>query len=122
MVRCILESLAMQYRKVLDQITEVSGKILTRMHIIGGGAQNELLCRFAASVTGIPVITGPTEATALGNLLVQAMAKEYVKSLDEIRQVVRNSVELKTWYPENPEAWENAYHRYLELTSVNMHF
>jgi rhamnulokinase len=121
MVRCILESLAMQYRKVLDQITEVSGKILTKMHIIGGGAQNELLCRFAASVTGIPVITGPTEATALGNLLVQAMAKGYVRSLDEIRQVVRNSVELKTWYPENPEAWENAYHRYLELTSVNMH-
>jgi len=120
-VRCILESLAMQYRKALDQITEVSGRILTRLHIIGGGAQNELLCRFAANVTGIPVITGPVEATALGNLLVQAMAKGYVHSLDEIRQVVRNSVELKTLYPDKPEVWENAYHRYLELTSVSTH-
>ena len=118
-VRCILESLAMQYRKVLDQITEVSGRLLTKLHIIGGGAQNDLLCRFAANVTGIPVIAGPVEATALGNLLVQAMAKGYIHSLDEIRQVVRNSFELKTWYPDRPEVWENAYHRYLELTSVN---
>ncbi len=118
-VRCILESLAMEYRRVLDQLTEVSGRVFSKVHIIGGGAQNELLCQFTANATGIPVVSGPAEATASGNILVQAMAMGYIKSLDEIRKVVRNSFELKTCNPENPEIWEKTYTGYLELISEN---
>jgi len=118
-VRCILESLALEYRRVLDQLREVSGKDLKKLHIIGGGAQNELLCQFAANATGIPVVTGPAEATATGNIMVQAMAKGYINSLNEIRSVVRNSFELKTFYPDKPELWEKAYMSYTELKYKN---
>ena len=114
-VRAILEGLAFKYRMVLDQLREVSGKKLEKLHIIGGGANNELLSQFSANATGIPVITGPTEATAVGNLMVQAMAMGHVKDLDEIRAVIRNSFDLKTFIPENQGAWEEAYQKYLGI-------
>jgi rhamnulokinase len=114
-IRTILEGLAFKYRMVLDQLREVSGKKLGKIHIIGGGTQNELLSQFTANATGVPVVTGPAEATAIGNLMVQAMAKGYVGSLDEIRKVIRNSFELKTFLPENQAAWEKAYNRFLDV-------
>jgi len=114
-VRAILEGLAFKYRMVLDQLREVSGKKLEKLHIIGGGANNELLSRFSANATGIPVITGPTEATAIGNLMVQAMAMGHVKDLHEIREVIRNSFDLKTFMPEDQNAWQEAYQKYLGI-------
>ncbi len=111
-VRAILEGLAFKYRMVLDQLREVSGKKLEKLHIIGGGAQNELLSQFSANATGIPVITGPSEATAIGNLMVQAMAMGHVGDLKEIRAVIRNSFELKIFLPEDQDAWEGAYQKY----------
>jgi len=114
-VRIILEGLALKYRQINDQLKEVSGKSLDHLHIIGGGSQNELLCQFAANATGAKVITGPAEATAAGNLMVQAMAMGYVKDLDEIRQVIRNSFDLKTFLPENTMVWDDAYSKYLEI-------
>jgi rhamnulokinase len=114
-VRIILEGLAFKYRMVLDQLREVSGKNLTKIHIIGGGSQNDLLSQFSANAAGVPVITGPVEATAIGNLMVQAMAKGHVNGLDEIREVIRNSFELKTFLPENQSEWEKAYQRFLGI-------
>jgi rhamnulokinase len=118
-VRIILEGLGFKYRMVLDQLREVSGKKLGRIHIIGGGSRNELLSQFSANATGVPVITGPVEATAIGNLMVQAMAKGHVSSLDEIRQIIGDSFELKTYHPENQSAWEHAYQRFLSLLKSN---
>jgi rhamnulokinase len=114
-VRTILEGLAFKYRMVLDQLREVSGKKLGKIHIIGGGTQNELLSQFTANATGVPVVTGPAEATAIGNLMVQAMAKGYVSSVDEIREVIRKSFELKTFLPENQAVWEKAYSKFLDI-------
>jgi rhamnulokinase len=114
-VRIILEGLAFKYRMVLDQLREVTGKKLGKIHIIGGGSQNDLLSQFSANATGVPVITGPVEATAIGNLMIQAMAKGYVGSLDEIRNVVRKSFELKTFLPENQTEWEEAYKRFISI-------
>ncbi|KPK87147.1 MAG: hypothetical protein AMS27_03320, partial [Bacteroides sp. SM23_62_1] len=114
-VRIILEGLAFKYRLVLDELREVTGKSLEKIHIIGGGTQNELLSQFTANATGIPVITGPAEATAVGNLMVQAMAKGFVKDLKEIRGMIRNSFKLKTFLPENRSEWEEAYKRFLDI-------
>jgi len=114
-VRTILEGLAFKYRMVLDQLREVSGKNLEKIYIIGGGSQNDLLSQFTADAANVPVITGPVEATAIGNLMVQAMAKEYVSNLNEIREVIRNSFELKTFLPENQSEWEKAYKRFLAI-------
>ena len=118
-VRCILESLALEYRRVRDQLTEVSGRVFSKLHIIGGGTQNELLCQFTANATGIPVVTGPSEATASGNIMVQAMALGYVNTLEEIRRVIRNSFVLKTYYPDKTQMWEKAYATYLEILSLH---
>jgi rhamnulokinase len=117
-VRIILEGLAFKYRMVLDQLREVSGKNLGKIHIIGGGSQNELLSQFTANATGVPVVTGPVEATAIGNLMVQAMAKGHVGSLEEIREVIRNSFDLKTFLPKNQSEWEKAYQRYLDVLKL----
>ncbi len=115
-VRIILEGLAFKYRMVLDQLREVSGKKLGKIHIIGGGSRNELLSQFSANATGVPVITGPVEATAIGNLMVQVMAKGHVSSLNEIRQIISSSFELNTYLPENQSEWEKAYQRFISIS------
>jgi rhamnulokinase len=111
-IRCVLESLAMKYRFTLGQLHRIAGTEIRRIHVIGGGSRNELLCRFAAAATGLPVIAGPAEATAYGNIMVQAMALGYVRSLADIRAIVRNSVELKTYEPSGNGDWERAYERF----------
>ena len=79
--RCIFESLALKYRFVLESLRKISGKKIEKIHIIGGGSQNKFLCQLTANATGLQVIAGPAESTAVGNLLVQAMGLGYVKSL-----------------------------------------
>lgn len=113
--RCIFESLALKYRTVLDRLKEASGKKIEQLHIIGGGSQNELLCQFAANATGVKVVAGPIEATAIGNILVQAMAMGYVKDLGQIREIIRNSFEYKEYLPEDTEKWDQAYRRFSEM-------
>lgn len=115
LVRCALESLALKYRKVLGQLEELSGEKTEVIHIVGGGTQNELLNQFTASATGRPVITGPVEATALGNVLVQARTAGEIGSLKEIRDVVRASSTMKRYEPQQPAAWSEAYGRFCEL-------
>lgn len=116
--RTILEGLAFKYKMVLDQLIETTSKKIRKIHIIGGGAQNKLLCQFTANVTGLTVIAGPAEGTATGNLLIQARAAGYLNNLDEIREVVRNSFEVEKYKPENTAIWEEAYQKYLNLKMI----
>jgi rhamnulokinase len=111
-VRCVLESLALKYRFTLDQLHRIAESDIRRIHVIGGGSRNGLLCRLTADATGLPVIAGPAEATASGNILVQAMALGYVRSLADIRAIVRESVDLKTYEPSGSGDWERAYERF----------
>jgi rhamnulokinase len=118
-VRCILESLALKYRMVLGQIQEVSGKNPDTIHIIGGGTKNELLCQFTADATGKPVVTGPAEGTAVGNILMQAKACGYLNSITEIREVVVNTFEVSRYYPKNTDDWQKAFDRFRGLSRVS---
>ena len=114
-LRCALESLALEYRWVAEKLDELTGKRLGTIHIIGGGAKHELLDQFTADATGRTVVTGPVEATALGNVLVQALALGYIGSIAEGREVIARSFELKTFTPRDTRAWDEAYQRYLGI-------
>ncbi len=114
-VRCIFESLALKYRLVLDRLREIAKGPITRIHIIGGGARNEVLCQFAANATGVEVLAGPAEATAIGNLLVQALGLGHVSSLSEMREIIRESFSVTRYEPRETAEWEAAYERFREL-------
>jgi rhamnulokinase len=116
-VRVILESLALRYRQVLENLESVSGQRIEVIHIVGGGSKNTLLNRLVAEATGRDVIAGPTEATAAGNILVQAMGAGVVEDLAGLRQVVRNSFPLETYKANAAPAWDRAYEKYLSITS-----
>jgi rhamnulokinase len=117
-VRVCLESLAYRYRQVLESLEALVGFRIEDIHIVGGGSRNRLLNRFVAEATGRRVIAGPTEATAAGNLLVQAMGAGEMAGLREIRQVVRASFELETVEGGGAAVeWDRAYERYLGVVS-----
>ena len=110
-VRSIFESLAFKYKSALEKINLITGQEINQLHIVGGGAQNEMLNQFAADAAGIPVVAGPVEATALGNILVQAIAKGKIESLERGREIIGHSFQLKRYFPQNPQKWEEAYKR-----------
>jgi rhamnulokinase len=114
-VRCALESLALEYRWVAERLDEMVGRRLPTVHIFGGGSRNKLLNQFAADATARTVVAGPVEATAIGNVLVQAIALGHIGSLAEGRAVVRRSFEVETYEPRDTAAWDAAYTRYLQL-------
>ena len=114
-IRCIYDSLALKYRFTLEQIRQVSEQPIEVIHIIGGGANNHFLNQLTADATGLLVIAGPTEATAIGNILIQAKALGYVNSLTEIRQIVANSFGLVKFIPSVELNWAVAYDRYLRI-------
>jgi rhamnulokinase len=114
-VRCILESLALEYRWGTEKLRELSGKTLPVIHIIGGGSRNRLLNQFTADVTGCRVIAGPVEATAIGNVLLQAIGLRHLSSLDEGRALVLRSFDVTSYEPQTSAAWDEAYNRYLTL-------
>jgi sugar (pentulose or hexulose) kinase len=111
MIRAILESLALKYRRVFEALEDVAGHTIDVLHIVGGGIQNELLCQFTANALGKRVVTGPVEATAIGNILMQAMAARQIKTLAEARQIVRNSFELKEYQPQQTPLWQEQYEK-----------
>lgn len=115
MARCVLESIALKYRLTLERLRRISVCPINRIHVIGGGTQNRLLCRFTAEATGLPVYAGPVEATAIGNLLVQAMAAGRVTSLEHLRSIVRSSCCVDEYSPRDPDAWAPAHQRFLTL-------
>ncbi len=111
-IRCILESLALKYRSVLEELVRVTGQSVDALHIVGGGAQSLLLCQMTADATGCPVFAGPVEATALGNGLVQLIARGELRDLADARQVVRASYPPRQYEPEHREDWEQAYEQF----------
>jgi rhamnulokinase len=108
LVRCAYESLALKYRHVLACLEELTGNRIEVIHIVGGGSRSELLNQFTADACQRPVIAGPVEATAMGNLLVQVRSSGELGSLGELRQVVRKSSDATTYQPGKPDAWEAA--------------
>ena len=117
-VRCILESLALKYRYVLESLERVAGGSFTELRIVGGGARNTLLNRFTAAATGKRVIAGPVEATALGNFAVQLLATARAQSLTEARSVIERSFEPEIVEPEDPEPWNAAYKRFQQYCEL----
>ena len=117
LIRCCLESLALKYRVVMGWMEELTGTPIEVIHIVGGGTKNELLNQFTANACGRPVMTGPVEATALGNVLVQARTSGEIGSLAEIRDVVRRSCEMKQYLPQSGPDWQAANARFAELRS-----
>ena len=114
-VRCALESLALLYRRRLAGVTELTGRTINKLHIVGGGSKNILLNLFAANACGLEVVAGPDEATAFGNIIVQAIAQGHLKDHAAARHVIRDSTDLKTFQPQDKETWQAAYERYSAL-------
>jgi rhamnulokinase len=110
-IRCILESLALKYRWVIERLEEITQRPVTALHIVGGGSQNALLCQLTADATARVVHAGPAEATAMGNMLVQAMALGHLASLREGRAVVRASSHLTTYEPHPDDRFDGAFER-----------
>jgi rhamnulokinase len=117
--RCILESLAMEYRRVMGQLTSFLERPIPFIHVIGGGSQNRLLNQFTANATGCTVVAGPVEATALGNIISQAIATGHLGSLQEGRDFIRRSVAQATYDPSDRQLWEEAYFRYMRLVEIS---
>ena len=117
--RCIYDSLVLKYKFTIRQIESVTGKPIEKLHIIGGGAHNKMMNQLTADATGIPVFAGPTEATAIGNIMLQAKALEKVKSLAEIREIVRNSFDVTNYLPSPKLDWEAAYGKFENLLKMN---
>jgi rhamnulokinase len=117
LIRCTLESLALKYRQVLRGIQQLTGTPVNVLHVVGGGARNELLNRFTSEACGVPVVAGPVEATALGNVLIQARTAGDIGSLAEIREIVRRSSELTTFPPRDAASWDQAAERFQQLQS-----
>lgn len=117
-IRTILESLALRYRWTADRLEQLTGRSIDVIHIVGGGGQNKLLCQFTADASRRPVIAGPVEATAAGNVLVQAIAVGKIGSLAEARQIVRDSFDLDRFEPGDAAKWEDAYDRFRKVTEA----
>jgi rhamnulokinase len=117
LLRCLLDSLALAYRRAVRQAAALSGRPVEVVHVVGGGSRNALLCRLTADATGLPVVAGPAEGTAIGNLLTQALATGLLDGgLPAVREVVRRSTEPVRWDPTGPEsAWQQAENRLRDL-------
>jgi len=110
-LRIALEGIALKYRLALERLEELTGKRLDPIHIIGGGTKNRLLNQFAADATSRTVIAGPVEATAIGNILMQAIGLKHLGSLAEARSVVRTSFTPEVYEPQKAAGWNEAYSR-----------
>jgi rhamnulokinase len=112
-LRCALDSIAMKFRQVLGMCEDLAGGRIDTIHIVGGGTQNRLLCQAAADASGRRVVAGPIEATAIGNIMVQAIADGVVGSIAEAREVIGRSFDVETYEPHRTSAWDDAYARFL---------
>ena len=114
-MRCIYESLALKYRDSLDQIQRMTGKRFTVLYILGGGTRDHLLCQMSAGSTGLPVVAGSAEATAMGNFIIQLAAGKVLPDIDTGREIIAKSGIQGRYQPENTEKWEKAYQIYREI-------
>jgi rhamnulokinase len=116
--RCIFDSLALRYRQVFIWLKEFADFDIEFLHIIGGGSMNQFLNQFTANSCGITVLAGPQEATAIGNMMLQAKANGDVKNVWEMRGVIANSLELKRFEPQDKDVWDKGYEKYLAITQA----
>ena len=125
--RCILESLALRYKQVFNYLTEMASFPIEVLHVIGGGSRNAYLNQFTANATGAEILAGPTEGTALGNIMVQAWSEEQktgfapllshsqASRIWDLRRIIANSLELKHFAPQDKAEWDAAYKYFLEI-------
>src|SRR5215217_4294361 len=114
--RCVFESLALKYRYAIEQAQSLTGRAVGTVNVVGGGSQNALLCQLTADASRLPVVAGPVEATAIGNVMVQAFAQGRVGSLEEIRALVRDSFDTSLYEPGgDPKEWSELYERFSHL-------
>ncbi|MBI5388037.1 MAG: rhamnulokinase [Verrucomicrobia bacterium] len=112
MLRCVYESLALLYARTIRQIEQLIGRKIGRLHIVGGGCKNDLLNQFTANTLQVPVLAGPKEATAFGNIVVQAIALGHLRSLTEARELIRRSSGTVPYQPRDAQAWQEAQARF----------
>jgi sugar (pentulose or hexulose) kinase len=117
-LRCVYESLAFKYRWAIEKIEELTGRSLPVVNVVGGGSRNKLLCQFTANACGKPVLAGPTDATALGNVLVQLLADGRVSSLEEGKELVLRSFPLEEYLPQERESWDGAYGEFTRVFAL----
>ncbi|TXT64474.1 MAG: Rhamnulokinase [Promethearchaeota archaeon] len=117
--RTIFESLALKYKEVLDSLEILTSIKIKVLHVIGGGSKNSLLNQFTANILDIPVITGPTEATAIGNLLIQALGTGIIMNISELRTIVNNSFNTDHYRPQHTGKWDEAFDRFLHVTQAS---
>lgn len=113
--RCIFDSLALRYRQVFGYLQEMASFPIDTLHIIGGGSKNEYLDQFTANSTGVTVLAGPQECTALGNIMIQAKAAGAAGDIFDMRWMIANSITMKRFEPQDKEKWDAAYAKYLEV-------
>ena len=118
-IRTALESVAANVRQTLRELDELVGRRIGRVHVVGGGVQNKLLCQMIADAANRPVVAGPIEATAIGNLLVQLMAHDGRVDLRSVRQVVRDSFDPVTYEPRAADAWDEVFVQGLGRRTAN---
>lgn len=114
-IRCALESLALKCRLVLSWLEQLAGQRLETIHIVGGGALNRRLCQYTADACGRRVIAGPVEATATGNIAVQAIADGAISSIAQGREIIRGSFQVEEYSPRNAAAWDDAFAKFVRL-------
>ena len=115
-VRCIFESLALRYRQVVEMLRELSPVAIERLYVIGGGARNQMLNQSSANAIGIPVETGSSESTAVGNVMMQAKWAGVVQTITQMRQMIRESLaDGKRYEPQDSDVWSTAYEKYLSI-------
>ena len=117
-MRCIYQSLAMKYKYTFNALNEISDKKYHSINILGGGIKDKLLCQMTSDACNVNVLAGPTEATVMGNIAVAYNALGEIADFTEIRKVVSQSTEIKTYTPQGSELWENAYRDYLRVTGI----
>ena len=113
--RCIFESLALRYRQVAGYLKEMAAFPIDTLHIIGGGSLNEYLNQFTANATGLTVLAGPQECTALGNIMLQTKAAGSVGDIFDMRRIIAGSVAMKRYEPADKEMWDKAYEKFKSL-------
>ncbi len=116
-VRIAMESLALRYRQAIEQLEGLSGRTFSKLHMVGGGIQAEMLCQFTANAIGRPVFAGPVEATAIGNALTQALACGCLRDHAHLREVVAASFPPKIYQPSDRDVWEHAYREYSHIVA-----
>jgi rhamnulokinase len=117
-VRSFLEGLALRYRKAIQALEMLIGQPTEVVHIVGGGCKNALLCQLAADATSLPVVAGPAEATASGNVLLQALARGSLSSLSQVKEVVTRSCDLTHYEPQPSAGWDADYETFLRIVSL----